>query len=99
MNIQINDYIRITSDRYNVIIEGRRDRKPDEKSPETFTTWNALSYHPDLESACIALQRSQERMSEARSIDELIKEVRVAKDAIIEAVRATGIKREFAEIP
>lgn len=90
MLIQINDYFRISSDSYNVMVEGRKDRKPDERSSEPFTQWTNLSYHPNIEKACTWILDRVVRDSEATDIKTLIEEVQSTK---IDIIRAVGDKK------
>ena len=65
--IPINDQYRITSDRYQWMIQEKRNRTG--KAEE----WEPKSYFPTLEGAVKGLGEQMVRLSGAESIEELIK--------------------------
>lgn len=88
MNIQIDDYYRITtSDRYNVTIESRADREPTEENTEPFTNWGNGQYYGSVESACIALLKLMVNTGEAKTIEELKIHTTNCTEKIIKAIQ------------
>ena len=65
--IPINDQYRITSDRYQWMIQEKRNRSGKDEE------WQSTSYFPTLERAVKELGEQMVRLSGAESIEELIK--------------------------
>lgn len=96
MQIKINDDVRITSDRYNIIIEIRKIAKSGESAGDE--RWVADSFHGSIEQAVLHIHQQNIQLSDADSIDKLIAVIERSKNEIIDAVLERQRRKEAKQL-
>lgn len=88
MQIQINEKYRISSDPSNIIVQELKQLKPREGSEEPRFEWKDLSYHRDLEQACISLIDRVVTRFDSDSVEDLKQWIETVKEQIVHAIRS-----------
>ena len=74
INIQINDDYRLSSDKYQWIIQKKKMRK-DKKTGEKYQDWEGISFHPTPTKAVQSISQMLIRTSEAETLTEALERV------------------------
>jgi hypothetical protein len=100
MNIEIGNKYKLTSDKYNVVVNEQYEKQKDgEPSGEFDYKLSASPFHPDLERACLAILKMDILDSDAENLGELVQVIHSAKrDIILAAAKMTeALKGEVLE--
>lgn len=73
MFLQINEQYRISSDRYNIIVEERKVIQDGEKKGEEY--WTNIAYLPKLEDALVWLLNHQVRVTDLSDVQIIVQEL------------------------
>lgn len=87
MNIPVGEKYKLTSDKYNVVVNEKYEKQVEgQPSGEFDFKLSAAPFHPDLERACLAILNMDVLDSDAENLGELVQVIHKAKNDIREAV-------------
>lgn len=85
MDIQINESYKLVNDKYNIILQERYEKEDKQKNKTGEFGYKDVGYYPTLDMALGGFVRKSTLNSEARSIGQLIEEIKALKQLIKEA--------------
>lgn len=84
-----SDY-KLTSDKLNIIVNKRYDKK-DKEGNVIGEGWKNIGFYGNVEKALVALLNKEINQSYVNTVDELLQTIRVAQNEIVKAIKNNSL--------